>query len=105
MLAPEEKKFIEYWDANRDAQRSLTRQIFFGLPFGLLLGIGVLVVFEAGWYERATMVAYTQSSPYVLVAAIVVIAVFTGIFYKRYKWDMNEQLYKELKAKEKLNKP
>jgi len=103
MLAPEEKKFIDYWDANRQKQKSLVTQVFFGLPFGLFLGIGILVLFESGWYERANMVAYTQSSPYVLVTAIIIIAVFTGIFYKRYKWEMNEQRYKELKAKEKLN--
>ncbi|HWB25338.1 MAG TPA: hypothetical protein VG738_07650 [Chitinophagaceae bacterium] len=101
MLAPEEKKFIEYWAVKREREKSLTRQIFFGLPFGLFLGICILVVFESGWYERATMVAYTQSSPYVLVAAIIIIAVFVGIFYKRYKWEMNEQRYRELLAKQK----
>jgi hypothetical protein len=101
MLAPNEKKFIEYWAANREKQKSLIRQVFFGLPFGLLLGIGILVVLECGWYQRANMVAYTQSNPFILLAAIMAIAVFTGLFYKRYKWDMNEQRFKELKAKEK----
>jgi len=101
MLAPDEKRFLEYWSANRLKQKSLVRQLLFGLPFGLCLGIGVLVVFESGWYERANMVAYTQSSPYVLVFAIIVIAVFTGVFYKRYKWEMNEQRFKELEAKQK----
>ncbi|HVX49442.1 MAG TPA: hypothetical protein VHB48_04765 [Chitinophagaceae bacterium] len=104
MLSPREKKFIEYWSANREKQKSLARQIFFGLPFGLILGIAILVVFESGWYERATMVAYAESSPYILVIAIVIIAVFSGIFYKRYQWEMNEQRYRELLAKQK-NEP
>ncbi len=101
MLSTEEMRFLDYWAANREKQRSLPRQLFFGLPFGLLLGIGIVVLFESGWYERATMVAYSQSSPYVLLAAIIITAVFTGVFYKRYKWEMNEQRYKELKLKEK----
>lgn len=101
MLSPQEKKFVDYWSNNRVKQKSIVRQVFFGLPFGLLLGIGVLVLLETDWYERANMVAYTQSSPYVLVAAIIIIAVFTGIFYKRYRWEMNEQRYRELLAKEK----
>ena len=104
MLSIEEKRFLDYWAANREKQKSLVRQVFFGLPFGLLLGIGILVLFETGWYERANMVAYTQSSPYVLIAAIVLIAVFTGIFYKRFKWEMNEQRYKELIVKEEKSK-
>ena len=45
------------------------------------------------------MVAYSQSSPWLLVIAIIAIAVFTGIFYKKYRWEMNEQRYKELQVK------
>jgi cbb3-type cytochrome oxidase subunit 3 len=99
MLTPEETKFISYWGQNRDREKNIARQIFFGLPFGLLLGIGVLVVLESGWYERANMVANSQSSPWLLVLAIVAIAVFTGVFYKKYKWEMNEQRYLELLVK------
>jgi len=99
MLTTEETKFINHWGQNRDREKNIGRQIFFGLPFGLLLGIGVLVVLESGWYERANMVANSQSSPWLLVLAIVAIAVFTGVFYKKYKWEMNEQRYLELLVK------
>jgi len=105
MLSPEEERFIQYWDANKEKQKSFVRQLFFGLPFGLLLGIGIVVLFESGWYERATMVAYTQSTPWVLIAAIILTAGFTGVFYKRYKWEANEQRYKELQVKKRDSKP
>ncbi len=99
MLTTEENNFLGYWLIYREREKNIVRQIFFGLPFGLLLGIGVLVVLESGWYERANMVANSQSSPWLLVIAIVAIAVFTGVFYKKYKWEMNEQRYLELLVK------
>ena len=99
MLTPDEQSFVEFWANNREREKNIARQIFFGLPFGLLLGAGVLVLLESGWYERANMVANSQSSPWLLVIAIITIAVFTGIFYKKYKWEMNEQRYMELLVK------
>ena len=33
--------------------------------------------------------------------AVVLIAVFIGVFNKKFKWDQNEQFYLELKAREK----
>lgn len=99
MLSPDEQRFMDYWDTNREKQKSFVRQLFFGLPFGLLLGVGIVVLFESGWYERANMVAYSQSTPWVLIAAILIITVFTGVFYKRFKWETNEQRYKELQVK------
>jgi len=99
MLSPDEQRFVNYWETNREKQKNFVRQLFFGLPFGLLLGIGIVALFESGWYERANMVAYSQSTPWVLIVGILITAVFTGVFYKRYKWEENEQRYKELQVK------
>jgi hypothetical protein len=33
--------------------------------------------------------------------AVVIVILFFSYFRKHYKWEMNEQLYKELKSKEK----
>jgi Tfp pilus assembly protein PilN len=46
------------------------------------------------------MEANSQSSPLVLMIAIICIAVFVGVFYKRHQWEMKEQQYLEFKAKE-----
>jgi hypothetical protein len=45
------------------------------------------------------MIAQSQSSPVILFIAIAGIVAFTGFFYKKFRWEMNEQAYKELKLK------
>ena len=99
MLSAEEEKFITYWEANRIKEKSVFRQLSLGLPLGLVMGIAILINFISGWYTRATMVAYSQSTPIILILALVIIAVFCSVFYKRHKWEMNEQAYTELKQK------
>lgn len=100
MLTKNEERFIEYWKNNRDREKKLFRQLLFGLPLGLLIGGGIIIsVVTDKWYERADMVANTQMNPNVLIIAVLAIAIFTGLFYKKFKWDQNEQLYKELMAK------
>ena len=100
MLSQSEERFIEYWKNNRDREKKVFRQLLFGLPLGLLIGAGIFVsLITDSWYERADMLANSQMNPNVLIVAILAIAVFTGLFYKKFKWDQNEQLYKELLAK------
>ena len=102
MLSQSEERFIEYWKNNRDREKKVFRQLLFGLPIGLLIGTGIfLAVVTDKWYERADMVANTEMNPNVLIVAILAIAVFTGLFYKKFRWDQNEQMYKELLAKKK----
>jgi hypothetical protein len=101
MLSKREEQFITWWENNRDRNKRLLRQLFVGLPVGLLFGIGILASLGSGWYERANMVANSQMNPNVLTIAIAAIAVFMAIFYKKYQWERNEQQYKELVAKKK----
>lgn len=98
MLSQQEEKFLEYWKNNRVRERSVRSQLSLGFPIGLLIGIGILINFISGWYTRATMVANSQSTPLVLIFAIILIAVFFSVFYKRHRWEMNEQRYMELNA-------
>lgn len=99
MLSEKEKAFLKYWEENRVKEKSIVRQFFPGLPIGLCLGIAILVLFESGWYERANMVAQAQSNPLVLIIGLIAIVAFSGFFYKKFRWEMNEQTYKELKLK------
>lgn len=99
MLSPEEENFITYWETNRIKEKSIFRQLSLGLPLGLIMGVAILLNFITGWYTRATMVAYSQSTPIVLIIAIFIIAVFCSVFYKRHKWEMNEQHFMELNHK------
>jgi len=104
MLTEQEEKFLIYWDKNREREKSFFRQISLGLPMGLLIGIGILLNFVSGWYTRANMVANSQSTPLVLIFAIVIIAFFCSIFYKRHQWEMNDQRYQELTIKKERQK-
>lgn len=102
MLTQEEKNFLDFWEKNRLKQKNIFYQLRFGLPLGLLIGVGILLNFTSGWYERATMVAFSQSTPIILIFAIIIIAVFCAIFYKRHRWEMNEQLYTILSKRKDL---
>jgi hypothetical protein len=99
MLSDKEKAFLEYWEENRIKEKSVIKQFFPGLPLGICLGIAILLLLDSGWYERANMVAQAQSNPIVLFIGIAAIIAFTGFFYKKFRWEMNEQAYKELKSK------
>ena len=105
MLSKKEEEFIRYWEDNRIKEKSILKQFFPGLPVGLALGAGILLLLDTGWYERANMVAQAQSSPVVLFIAIAGIVAFTGFFYKKFRWEMNEQAYRELKLKQELPDP
>ncbi|WP_018611455.1 hypothetical protein [Segetibacter koreensis] len=102
MLTEQEEKFLVYWENNKEKEKSFFRQISFGLPLGLLIGLGILLNFMSGWYTRATMVANSQSTPLVLIIAIIIIVFFCSIFYSRHRWEMNDQKYQELKIKKEI---
>ena len=102
-LTGEEKKFIEYWENNRDREKKLFYQLLVGLPLGVLFALPIIINFLMArfWYKRADSVGVSQFNPVVLIVAVVLIAVFIGVFNKKLKWDRHDQLYRELKAKEK----
>jgi hypothetical protein len=102
MLTEQEEKFLVYWEKNKEREKSFFKQISLGLPIGLLIGIGILLNFMSGWYTRAIMVANSQSTPLVLIFAIIIIAFFCSIFYKRHQWEMNDQRFQELTIKKEL---
>lgn len=102
MLTDQEEKFLKYWENNKDKQKSLFKQLSLGLPLGLLISIGIILNYISGWYTRATMVANGQSTPLVLVFAIIIIIIFCSIFYRRHQQEMNDQKYQELKIKKEL---
>ena len=103
-MTDDEKMFLQYWEANRLSERKILKQLVIGLPIGMLFGLPVIFILFSGkfWYKRADMEANTHLNPFVLIVAVVLIIVFVAIFYKRHQWDMKEQQYLELKARENL---
>ena len=104
-MTEDENKFLAWWEANREKQKKLVRQWLVGLPIGLIFVIPIVINLSSGWYKRADMEANSQQvNPMVLFVAMIIIISFVAVFYKRHQWDMDEQRYKELKAKEKYEK-
>ena len=100
-LSEKELAFMTYWESHRLKEKRFLNQLLVGLPLGILFGMPILINFFLGWYKRAEMVANTQLNPVILITAIVLIIVFIAIFSRRHKWEMKEQYYQELKAREK----
>lgn len=94
--------FLRYWEANREREKKWQYQLKVGIPIGLLFSLPIIIIVFTGryWYVRADMEANASLNPTLLIICVVIIAVFVAIFYKRHQWDMKEQQYKELKAKE-----
>ena len=99
MITNEEKKFIDFWEVNRDRQKKLFYQLTIGLPAGLIFGLPILLTLIFNdWYKNMKFISVSQVI--VVIIAVLGIAVFYGLFKMKYKWEQNEQLYKELKFKE-----
>lgn len=107
MLTENEKQFVKYWEENRLREKSWQYQLLTGLPLGLLFSLPIilLVLTAKLWYKRAEMMANSMVSPVVLIIAVLIIAVFVAYFYKNHRWEMKEQLYQALKAREKQDNP
>jgi hypothetical protein len=100
-LTEKEIEFITYWERSRQKEKKLLNQLLVGLPLGVLFGFPVLINLFLGWYKRAGMEGNTKLNPVVLITAIALIIVFVAIFSRKHKWEMKDQYYHELKAREK----
>lgn len=100
MLTPDEKKFIEYWEHHRIKKKKVLKQLYVGLPMGVLIVAAIFINFFSGWDKRAQMIINTDPSLIIVILiASLLIVIFIVIFSARHRWDMNEQHYKELQAR------
>jgi pilus assembly protein TadC len=102
MLNEEEKRFMAWWEDNRNRKNRLLRFLYVGLPLGVVVVVGIFINFAAGWYSRASMAFSQENSSLflVLLVAALGIVVFFVIFSARHRWDQHEQHYRELRARE-----
>lgn len=63
------------------------------------LPVIIILISARFWYKRADMTANAQLNPIILSIGVFSIIFFVAVFYKRYKWEENEQRYLEFKAK------
>ncbi|MEO8174270.1 MAG: hypothetical protein ABI581_14345 [Sediminibacterium sp.] len=98
MLSHENEEFLASWAKNREKERTSRRPFLIGLSGGFSIGIAIIAVLESGWYTRANMEANSRLSSVVLLLAILVISFFMAFFYRKFRWEMQEQRYLELLA-------
>jgi hypothetical protein len=99
MITEQEKLFIDYWDKNREKQKRSFYQLAIGLGVGLVFALPILlsVIFH-DWYKQMIYISGSQMT--VILIGVLGITVFLALFRMKFKWEQNEQLYKELKYKE-----
>ena len=104
MITDQEQLFINYWKANRNKQKKIFYQLAWGLPIGLVFAFPVLLsVLFHDWYK--SMIYISASQVTIILITVLGIAVFFALFRMKFKWEENEQRYKELKFKQSKSEP
>jgi hypothetical protein len=104
MLTDKEKQFIIYWENEREKQGTFSGKLISGLPMAMLFGLPIILfifavyMFFPDWYTKVS-----NTSTGSLITAVIAVfgcIIFFSYFRMHYKWEMNEQYYQQLKAKE-----
>ncbi len=105
MLTEQERAFIARWEQNREPESGFASKLLMGLPMAIMFGLPIVLfilsvyLFFPEWY---TKISNTSSGTFVTIIIAVIIAIgFFSYFRMHFKWEMNEQLYKELVYKQK----
>ena len=105
MLTEKEHSFIKYWETYRIPHNSFSSKLLRGLPVAIMFGLPIILfilsvyIYFPDWY---TKISNTTSGSFVTIVIAVFIAIlFFSYFRMHFKWEMNEQLYKELIYKQK----
>ena len=109
MLTEKEIKFLRYWEQHRERESKFISKLGGGLPMAILFALPIVLLVVVVWLyfpEWYTKISKTSPGAFVMVIiAMIGIVIFYSFFRMHYKWEMNDQLYKELKPKEnKINK-
>ena len=104
MISEKEIAFLRYWENSREIESTFISKLLRGFPMALLFALPIILsviivkLFIPAWYMKMS-----QTSPgtfITIIIAMLLLVIFYSVFRMQYKWEMNEQLYKELKSKE-----
>ncbi|GAB2814095.1 hypothetical protein [Ferruginibacter profundus] len=121
MLSEKEENFIIYWEKVREKESTFRHKFLAGLPMAFMFGLPILIffgivkIFFPSWFTTAshkqTEIATTEWSAKFMqlsngdiiaaLVAVFIVILFFSYFRMHYKWENNEQLYKELKSVQK----
>lgn len=100
MLMPDEERFVQYWQEQRQHKKAFLRKFSIALPVISLVAIVFFVNFLSGWYRKADKELHRHSSlVIVILVAVIATIVFVVIFTARHKWEQNEAEYENLLKK------
>jgi MFS superfamily sulfate permease-like transporter len=103
MLSEKDKDFIIYWEKEKERRNTFAAKLTDGLPMAALFAVPILLfitivyLFFPEWYTKVS--SRLPGSVAIIVVAVIICILFFSYFRMQYKWEMNEQLYRELKQK------
>lgn len=101
MLSEKQNNFIVYWESVRERENSFLRKLSRGLPMAIIFGLPIILflvvvyLFFPVWYMKISNI--TSGTLFVIIIAVLIAILFFAYFRMQFKWEMNEQLYLELK--------
>ncbi len=104
MLSEKDKAFLHYWELHREKENTVLSKLTRGFPMALLFGLPIILLvvsvrlFLPEWYMKIS--GTSTGMFFTAVIAMMGVVLFYAFFRMQYKWEMNEQLFKELKIKE-----
>ena len=104
MLSEKDKDFIIYWEKEKDRRNTFSAKLMQGLPMAALFSVPILLfiaavyLFFPEWYTRIS--SRLPGSITTIVIAVIICILFFSYFRMQFKWESNEQLYRELKHKQ-----
>lgn len=104
MLSEKDKEFIAYWEREKESRNTFSAKLTGGIPMAALFSVPILLfitavyLFFPEWYTKIS--SRLPGSIFIIVLAVMFCILFFSYFRMQYKWEMNEQLYRELKNKE-----
>lgn len=105
MLSEEEEKFVMFWEEKREEYSGAKSKLLRGLPGASMFGLPVLLLlvcvylFFPDWYTKIS--GTSVQTFFVIITAIFIFIIGFAFARMHFKWEMSEQLYLELKHKEK----
>jgi len=93
-----------HWEAVREQESRFMSKLSRGLPMAMLFGLPIILSVVAvyflspEWYTKVSQEA--SGAIGTLIIAVCIIILCFSYFRMHFKWEMNEQLYMELKSRQ-----
>ena len=104
MLSQKEIDFMKHWEMVREKESHFMSKLARGLPMAMIFGLPIILSLAAVYFlspEWYTKISQSVSGTLnTLIIAVIITILFFSYFRMHFKWEMNEQLYLELKSRQ-----